>query len=346
MKRHKIPMIALGMTIAGISSSCVHEFPEAGESAEVRLTLVHNTEWAEYDYVYNRRDGNTRGDETPTFVRYVIKAYRRGAKSGPEYEFTFTSDDLSLSPYSTSIRLPEGEWDLYVWQDLTTGGNVFYDATDFGRISYTGAYTGHTDLRDTFEGHAGVEVTASYNAGHYVDATIQLERPMAKYVFIAKDFRKFYDETLLPALAAQNGVKSDQDRRWTTLSAQEQTDALKGWSVTAYYPLFMPSVYDTLNRKVRDSSKGMKYPATITPISDDEAILAFDYVLMNPDPGGAQVQLVLHTPTGTDVTMTPLVSVPLKRACITYVRGNFLTTGTQGGLDIDFTFSGDINIEI
>lgn len=340
MMSRRIPVAVAAITAAGVCASCVHEFPEAGDTAEVRLLLVHDSVWDEYEHIY------TRGAESSgVTARYVIRACRKGVRSGAEYEFTRVTDDLSLVPYETSIRLPAGEWDLYVWQDLEAEGRSLYDATDFGRITYADPYTGHTDMRDVFEGRAAVNVDVSYDSGHYVGATVQLARPMAKYVFIATDFRRFYDETLLPALSAQGGAEA-ACQEWTSLSSIERNEALKDWSVTAFYPLFMPSVYSLTESRVLDSSRGMKYDATIIPLNQDEAVLAFDYVWMNPQPGGAQVQLVLNAPGGAQVTMTPAVSVPLKRGQITYVRGDFLTAGAQGGLDIDFTFSGDFNIEI
>lgn len=322
-------------------SSCVHEFPDTAESGSVRLTIVHDLSWSELDYDYARSGDDSRREEWS--VRYIIKAYKHGDTSIPVHEFVRFSDDLDLDPFITGIELPPGDWDLYIWSDFIHGKESYYEATEFSEITYTRPYTGDTDRRDAFEGMAEkVTVEESYDASYRVDRTVTLHRPTARYVFIATDFRKFYNETLRPSLEP----KSLQAPAWGSLPAPQRNELLKGYSVTASYPLFMPSVYDMFRQKVTASERGVTYGASITPIDDDEARIAFDYVFMNHHSTSAQVQLILHTPGGDNIIMTPTVSVPLKRGQTTYVRGKFLTTDIGGGIDIDFDFSGDINIEI
>lgn len=322
----------------------VHEFPEAGELTNVRLTIEHELSWSEYEFIYNRSGIATRAeDDAPVNARYIIRAFRAGDTKIPVYEFVRNSSDVTLAPFTTTLQLPEGNWDLYVWQDLTSDEICFYDASRFEAIEYNDPYTGHNDMRDSFEGRVSVKVSASYQVGHYVAATVMMERPMAKYEFIATDFDKFYDNVLLRSDRA-TGIA--EKKPWAALSLAEKREVLEGYSVTAHYPMFMPSVYDIFQQKVIDSDRGRKYQAHITPISDTEAVVAFDYAFMNLRNSGIQVMLVLHTPEGENINMTPTIEVPLRRKQITYVRGRFLTTGTTGGLDIDFEFSGDINIKV
>lgn len=333
-----ITVPSIGMTF----TSCVHEFPESGEAKEVRLNIVHDLSWSEHEYIFNR-SGFTRGDGSDWTARYIIKAYRAGDAKTPVYDFSFSSDDLSLQPFSTTVSLPPGEWDIYVWQDHTSKGKTYHDASDFAAIGYTKPYTGHTDRRDAFEGRCRVTVEDNYDAGWQTEATLPMERPMAKYEFIATDFGKFYDEVLIPS---QSQSADEPKKSWDNLSLQEKQELLKGYSVTAYYPMFMPSVYDLFRQKAIDSERGVRYEGRIEPISDTEAVIAFDYVFMNHRESSVQVALVLHTPQGNDINMTPVVQVPLLRKRITYVRGKFLTNSFGSGIDIDFSFTDDFNIEI
>lgn len=324
----------------------VHEFPEAGELTDVRLTIEHELSWSEYDFIYNRSGALTRDEsaqDATTNARYIIRAFRTGDTKTPVYEFVRNISDVTLAPFTTTLQLPEGDWDLYVWQDLTSDEICFYDASRFEAIAYNDPYTGHNDMRDSFEGRVNVAVSSSYQAGHHVAAKVMMERPMAKYEFIATDFDKFYDNVLLRSDRASG--QTDK-KPWASLSLAEKSEILEGYSVTAHYPMFMPSVYDIFQQKVIDSDRGRRYKAHITPISDTEAVVAFDYAFMNLRNSGIQVMLVLHTPEGENINMTPTIEVPLRRKQITYVRGKFLTTGTTGGLDIDFEFSGDINIKV
>lgn len=329
-------MLCVGLVCA----SCVHEFPEAPCQPEVRLNIEHELSWSEYDFIYDNSDA-TRAAGNVAQARYIIRAYRSGDTPSVPYEFVRTTSDLSLKPFYTSLFLPEGEWDIYVWQDIVEENRPFYDVADFARITYTDPYEGATDSREAFEGRCSITV----RSGNNTDATVSLERPFAKYAFIATDFGKFYDEVLVPSSRDDSRIPVDK-KMWTTLSLQEKKELLSGYTVTACYPLFMPSVYDLFDQRPVSSDRGKKYTAQIEPLGDTEALIAFDYVFMNHRDNDVQVQLVLHTPEGSDIVMSPIVEVPLRRNRITYVRGGFLTSGISGGLDIDFEFGGDFNIEI
>lgn len=350
MKRTDLPKFLLAalasLMMLTLGACDVHEFPEAGELPDVRLTIEHELSWSEYNFIYNRAGLLTRDEsaQDPTVnARYIIRAFHAGDTKTPVYEFVRNISDVTLAPFTTTLSLPEGDWDLYIWQDLTSDEACFYDASSFDAIAYVDPYTGHNDMRDSFEGRVRVSVSTSYQAGHHVAATVMMERPMAKYEFIATDFDKFYDNVVTRSGQAEAAAER---KPWTSLSLSEKKEILEGYSVTAHYPMFMPSVYDIFQQKVIDSDRGRRYKAHITPISDTEAVVAFDYAFMNLRNSGIQVMLVLHTPEGETINMTPTIEVPVRRKQITYVRGKFLTTGTTGGLDIDFEFSGDINIEI
>lgn len=331
---------SVALLIATLSSSCVHEFPETTDTGAVRLSILHELSWSEYEFVYSRSDDSRQGGWS---VRYVIKAYRSGDTSVPMHEFVRYSDDVGRDTFTTRIDLPPGEWDLYVWSDYISDSRQLHDATEFSDITYTAPYTGDTDWRDAFEGSsAAIKVEESYDAAYCVERSVLLKRPTAKYVFIATDFRKFFNETLRPSLP----LPAYQAPAWSSLGSDLHKKLLKGYSVTAFYPLFMPSNYDIFRQKVTASIRGASYSASILPLDDDEARIAFDYVLMNHHDTSAQMQLMLHTPSGDRIMMTPTVDVPLKRGQITYVRGKFLTSDIGGGIDIDFDFSGDINIPI
>ena len=100
-------------------------------------------------------------------------------------------------------------------------------------------------------------------------------------------------------------------------------------------------------KQIVDSATGMSYLSPITPLGDDEAMVAFDHVLMNDRDNAAQVQLLLHTPDGSVRALTGTLTVPLRRGQTTYVRGDFLTVkGGGGGISIDTSFSGEFNIQI
>lgn len=333
----KAIMLTTGFAAMSVTVSCVHEWPDDNRTVKVRLTVSHDTDWTEYEY---NAGYSGRSAASATEAQYVFRVYRKGDTTSPVKRQTFTRNDLSLADFEVELELPSGEWDIYAWQDFVPEDDVpFHDCSDFSRISYTEPYRGGTDWRDAFEGRTSVSVPSTIEAGASVSGTISLERPLAKYVFIATDFNEFFSDMVKKEEAAHDTAGDD------ALSASA-AGALDGFGVKLRYPLYMPGVYDMFGQRVADSLTGISYDAVITPVGNGEAVIAFDYVFMNHHDSGVQVQLSLKSPSGNVTGLTGTLSVPLLRGRITYVRGRFLTASVGSGLDIDFSFSDDINIKV
>lgn len=318
-------------------SSCVHEFPEISQNITVDLTIRHELDWTEYNYLIGNR---SRSGAATHRARYIIYAYPAGKTDSPAHTFRFYNDDASLQDFTTTITLPPGKWDLHAWQDHEPReGGCYYNTEDLSSITYTQPYRGDIEQREAFEGMTSVEIPETYEEGISVSGTIDMARPMGRYVFIATDFEKFYTETL-----SKPGIQHAPP--WHELAPDARAEALKGYAIVALYPFYMPSTYNYFTQRITDSSTGIHYDAEIVPISSTEAKTASDHVFMNHHESGVQVQLGLRTPSNKILQLTDVITVPMKRGQTTYVRGNFLTAGVGSGLDIDFMFSGDINIKI
>lgn len=333
--------------IAGIvMQSCVHEFPEINNSLNVRLKISHYTDWTEFDYFIDNLPDTRKtrtGDNNTWRAQYVVAVYAKGTTSTPVQRYSFTREDLTLSDFETELSLPVGEWDIYVWQDFVNQNvdPAYYNSSDFKAITYEKPYRGDTNMRDAFEGKTSVKVPETIEADYVVTGEIEMERPLAKYVFIATDFEEFYNDSMTRfQLPVEKNASSDPN------SVAQQRESLTGFSVVAKYPWYMPAVYDMFSQKVTDSWTGMYYDALINPISNTEAVIASDYVFINHHESGAQVQLGMRTPDDAIIGLTSTINVPLLRGRITYVRGRFLTASTGSGLEIDFSFSGSFDILI
>lgn len=323
---------------AFLTTSCVHEWPEVNNNVRLTLTVRHELPWTEYEYEV---DTGTRSGEPEEKWKslYTFRIYRRGETKNPVRTETVVREDLSLADFEMTMTLPPGEWDIYCWQDLMSDNtDGFYDRSDFAALSHVRPYSGDTDKRDAFEGCVSVSIPESIEETVLVNGEISLERPKAKYVFIATDFDKFFKESV-------NRFRN-LPQRWEEMTPDQREEALKDFSVVIRYPLYMPSVYNMFEARVTDSWSGVTYEAKIRPLNSDEAMVGFDYVFMGRQNSGAQVQLALKTPDGKVTGLTSTLTVPLKRGQITYVRGKFLTASVGSGLDIDFSFSGDFNIKV
>lgn len=324
--------------MALLLSSCIHEFPNCVDSMDVNLTFHHELGWTEYDHYIDSRS-RTRANGSDHHQRYTLCIYPQGATDAPTFRESFYTDDPAMQDFTRSITLPPGKWDILAWQDHEpTDGDPYYKIDDLSAITYSTPYYGDMVEREAFEGRISVEVPDTYDANVNVSGTIELNRPMGRYVIIATDFEKFYNETLTRY--------EPKKISWQELPQQKKEEVLKGFSIVALYPYYMPSTYNYFTQRITDSSTGMRYTASIAPLSDQEAKVASDHVFMNHHESGTQVQLGMKMPDGKIVQLTDVITIPMKRGQTTYVRGKFLTTGMGNGLDIDFEFSGDINIEI
>lgn len=321
--------------LLGVSAGCVREDIEPCPPVEVKLHIRHELPWTECWHTIPT--GRASGDHR---ARYIIHAYEPGNTHAPAYRFSFMNDDLSLRDFETSVTLPAGNWELRAWQDFVPAdGSPYYDADNFSQITHVMPYRADNDHRDAFEATMLINVPEANGIPLDVRDTLNMSRPLAKYVFIATDFDKFYSKMLL-------GESYAKPLCWSSLSADQKAEVTKGYNTVFVYPLFMPSVYSHFTQRVMDSWSGMNYFSQLVPISDTEARIGSDHVFINHKPSGVQVQLGLRNPQGDMMRLTDVITVPLRREQITYVRGNFLTAGIGSGLNIDFEFSGDINIPI
>lgn len=317
--------------------SCVHEWPDEASDYNVTLTISHNQEWT----VLEHNELKTRNDDSHKAL-YIYKVFNRGETAAPVMTFSELRDDLTLAPFSKNLRLPAGQWDIYIWQEFASDSrDTYHDTDDIENITYRLPYLGDSDNRDAFEAVINIDVESSIKADYALQRDVVMQRPMAKYVFIATDFQKFYDETLKKA----HGNTLYQ-RPWGDLNMAQKEELLKGYSIVALYPFYMPAVYNMATSRVTDSWSDMNYEAALRPYGNTEAQLAMDYVMINHKESSCQVQLALKDPDGRLTPLSGVINVPMKRGQVTYVRGEFLTNTMGSGLDINFEFSGDINIKL
>lgn len=101
-----------------------------------------------------------------------------------------------------------------------------------------------------------------------------------------------------------------------------------------------------LTRKPTDAKTGMKFSSTLRPLNEDEALIGFDYVLVNGTESSVGVQVALYDPSGKMLSLSNPVTVPIVRGKVTTVRGRFLTLATGSGIGVDPGFDGEYNIEL
>ena len=326
----KTTALATGCLMAMLAASCVHEFPELPETRNVELTVTHKKEWTEYDHVVSRGISPEN-----TIIRYHFLVTAHDEPAVKISEKIIYSSDLSRPDFTTGLDIPAGTYDIWAWSDHAhpdSRQSVHHDTGDFANISYTQPYSGNDDRRDAFRGMTPVTVEASTDAEIDASATIQLERPFAKYRFVATDLEEFIDNEI-----SRRSLVQPRGPNYAPL--------LETYRVRMIYTGYMPSKFNNFINRPVDSSTGVSYEGTITQLGDGEALLSFDYVMVNGHESSIPVAVEIYDGK-TRIANTGSINVPIVRNRLTTVRGKFLTSSANEGVGIDPGFDGDFNIQI
>ena len=335
-----VRIIAICAAIPLLGTSCVHECPENKRPLrDITLTIRHQQEWTQTEMTV------TREGAAPTLCRYHLRAYPAGSDLVPVAEFTFFSGDISRGDFTVTIQLSEGDYDLYCWSDYADAASqipYFFDSSDFHNIIYSEPYNGNNELRDAFRGNVTFSVESTLNAEYHQDVELMLERPFARYEFRATDIRDFVDREI-----TRGGLSgSDRPLDGPPANIEQRLPSIKSYRVKMIYPGYMPSKFDNLLNRPVDSATGMSYDAEIRILSEDEARLGFDHVMVNGHESSIAVAMEVYDPDGELIGRTSTINVPTKRGRNTIVRGRFLTSQATGGVGIDPSYDGDYNVRI
>lgn len=345
----RVVLLLLAVLCTAFHGCDVHEFPKLGVPTPLKLKLNFNTELPPFLVV----NYGTKQEDVPSLydIRYQIKAYM--VTKNDEYDhletgsFTFTApvtDDLN---YETTIILPAGEYMFKVWADYVRKGSpddLYHNTSNFNNIRLTEPHTGNTDFRDGFTGSKIITVENTKIDGVIKEDVVEMERPLAKFIFITTDLDEFIEKETKTKL--QELLKAGRTSTWAEDSTKAVEVKPEDYYLVFKYPLYMPCAYSIFEDRPVDSKTGVQFNSVMVPLSQTEATLGFDYVLVNGKESSAQVAVELYNKKGEILSNTGTIDVPLKRSKLTEVRGAFLTLETGGGVAINPDFNGDHNIYI
>lgn len=321
-------------------SSCVHEWPEPLETRNVTLAIHHELPWEYRDF--NTGIGlDTRSEDENLEVRYIYRIYPAGTTQIPVSETVEYRSDLSLADFTTTLQVPVGDYDIWVWTDFVRKGSeegLYYNAGSFRSITYTSPYVGETMRKDAFSGMSEVSVPSSIDENVPVTREITVRRPLTGYVFISSDLNEFVKGEIarrrLPSSNPEDGATGDAAFDFT------------GYRVKISYTGYLPCEYDMFKGKPVDSATGVSYDASIRALSTTEASIGFDLFFINGKESSVRVAVDIYSPEGERIAGTQNIDIPVNLSTLTLVRGNFLTTKASGGVGISPGFEGEFNIQI
>ena len=347
----KFWLILLSALLAFVSCD-IHEFPEGEHDVDVALNLVFDYDLPQYKIIdYRTRGGDDalKSADYPYEVRYVVDFYREDNDTvEPDYRFTFSGSNVEDLGRTEHVLVAPARYRILAWTDFVAKetGTPFYDIVDMKNITfhgdnpdvtvYTGAgYIGNNDFRSAFRGEAPLDLSAFNQNGSKADVTVPMQRPLAKFNIIATD----RDELVAFWL------KQLEARGIATKDGADQVN-LDLFHVRIYYNGYLPSVFNNFSNRPVSSDTGLLFEGKIKELTDGDAELAFDYVMVNGEESSVNISIAIYDDQWDEISVVSGIDVPLLRSHLTTLRGKFLTTGTQSGISINPEYDGEFNVYI
>lgn len=299
--------------------------PEPVSTVDAEILITHDKTWG---YLTHTIGDKTRSlDNDSLDARYLIKIFEKGTNKNPIAQHVVYADDTDKDSLRITLPMQPGEWDIRVWRDIVRESDktpVAYNADNFARIEVATPYFGSSTSKEAFSGILPVSVPIPDDGKplthHY---TVNLSRPAAAYVLIARDLQEF--------------LKVQQTRA-------DQSVDLSAYSVTVRYPEYLPNVYHHFSGNTIDAATGVSFKAGLTQLSDSTTIVAFDHILASPDASAVKLQFEIRNSHGESVATSGILTIPLRQRMCTLVYGNLLTVRSGLIPFIDTKFQGDFNI--
>jgi hypothetical protein len=369
-------LVACSLLLVGCDHHEWVEYEPAEPTCDVKIRLTFSTPLPLFREVDYARSG-TLTDANHN-VRYIVQAYQANATSDPQ-RFVFTKQIDGEWDCELPLELPAGSYDLYVWADFVENGSqvdLYQTTTDFEHITLTTPHSGNNEYRDSFRGILkGVTITAPADEATPAETQIidiSMVRPLAKYIFVSTDIKEFVarERARIEAKGmslemfnhtySRGSRSGDADTEAADASAEAEDggatplDAdsrstpyiIDGLDLSAYQVMFiytgyMPNTFNMFADKPIDATTGINFTGFITKEDDsNDAILGFDYVMVNGVESAVQVALRVIAPDDEVVSSTSTIDVPITRSQLTVVRGEFLSQQTTGGVGINPDFDG------
>lgn len=329
--------LVIYMPLMWLAGCNVHEWPDEAPLVPLYVDLVHETEWDTLNVPFSR--AAAAGDYN---IRYSIRAFALDEMGNysreATREFVFTRNLGEELDNRFFLELPAGSYRLTAWTDYTVADTLdtHYNTSGFHEIMLQGQHEGNNDMRDGFRGAEDILLETGVMELIPDTIVLDMQRPMGKFEFVCTDLQDFIDKE----------VRELKQNSPTPEDIDASDIHLEDYRIVFYYAGFMPNTFNALTDKAIDSSTGVQFTSSLSPFSETEASLGFDYVFVNSDESSVIVNLGVFNKEGKQLAMLTNVNVPLKRDQHTILRGKFLMANSDGGVSINPDFDGEHNIVI
>ena len=350
----KLIYLMICMPLWLLTACDVHEWPDTPEFVKLHLRLDYETDMTVWEHLYDGESVMEQGlgetyDNHHALgkIRYIVRTFPISEKnrSKQEYtqEFTFTKDISEGYDHEVTLDLLPGDYNILVWSDLVKSANdvPFYDAKNFAEIRLQGEHHPNTDYRDAFRGTNKISLVADIMERLPDTLDIKMQRPLAKFELITNDVLEFVDKESTRVASKANGGKAVTDN-----DPPSRVINLEDYRIVFYYVGFMPDAYSIYTDKPVDSSTGVFFESTLKKLTESEATLGFDYMMVNGKKSMVTLKIGVFDNEDLQLSMSEPIEVPLQRSHHTVIRGMFLMSEASGGVSINPDYDGEFNLII
>ena len=324
MKRVTIYIAHLLVLVLTGCDKTVLEFPENGgvdpTLVNVNLTLAIDPKIE--SYVPAERSKASEADLYD--VRWIVEVFRDEIAGEPVQRYVLGCEQAADGHHTihTSLALHAARYHVVAWMDYVDDGSVsdkYYTIPSLSAISVpeAGSYIGNEEHKDTYVARQEIDLKGYRDRwNETVDATVTLQRPMAKIEFITTDIDKFLDELAVRRPKMTGAVAGD------LLSKAPDLSTIR---VQVDYAGYFPSGFNAYTNKPNDARTGMGFGCNMTPLTGKEAHLASDYIFVNGSESAVKVNLTIRDSEGNLLNRIEGIDVPIVRGKLTTIRDEFLT---------------------
>lgn len=329
----KIFKVCLVTCVAACATSCdVHEFgdkfidtddSQVQVGTDITLSLDFNTIMPLHrEIIYTR--GASQSELFDAY--YHVELYRMNSKGSydedPDISINYVNSDISNLNHDLHLRLQDGTYRVVAWTHYVDEGEIFkhfeLDNLKFASISDYKAYNGNTNMADAYRAVNYIEIKNDDSATHH--HKVEMSRPVAKFEVYATDIDAFLEMM----------AKKQKPVTRAELNSGKYTAKI-------IYNGYVGSMYNIISDYVADARPNLYFSGPITMLDEQEARLAFDYVFVNNYGGTVTISMEICDDTGECVASVKNVEVPLMQGYLTILRGEFMSSKTNGvGISSDF----------
>lgn len=329
---HTYFIASLILLVMLLSGCVLHEEPHLTEDGEIGVDPTDVALTVKINLDINLPGTRENVSPAPGHIhRFIIEAIDAADRSVVRRSVLYESN-LSATNFSQhiSMRLHARKYNIVIWSDYISEKDIlsdlFYDTTTLYPVKYKGEYTACNNAKDTFTGTAEIDLRQySDTKGASVDVSIDLFRPVGRYQLIATDVQSFQRRL------------ADGSMQATQFKARVR------------YADFIALGYNCIDGIRKELTAEIEYYTTLPDLSDYQGFeleLAFDYCLCaNSEiiPTAAFVEILNQA---NEVLARDYIIIPVQQGMNAIIRGRFLTAAIDGGMTIDSSFDGEINIDL